>query len=297
MINAIRIAALVCAGLIVILLPAGYFAVAFSAQRAVLSTEAEINARLITQLINANPDLWEFEQARIESILERRPRDGTLETRRAVNAAGKQIAVRADQIDPPYIEESAALFDSGRVVGRFVVVRSLKPVLERTALVGLLGLAIAAIGLAFVLLGPLRSLRRANAALGAEQMRAIELRLAKGALESGVRYIWQLEPEGLCRDEICIPLAPIVRGDLVVAAADGLPARINLTGLWRRLGHPVARDATGDTWVLGTGAAQRAQALQSLDAPDFSLPDLEGHTHSLHQHRGKKVFLATWASW
>ena len=37
--------------------------------------------------------------------------------------------------------------------------------------------------------------------------------------------------------------------------------------------------------------------LTSLDAPDFSLPDLDGKMHSLSEHRGKKVLLVSWASW
>jgi hypothetical protein len=110
---------------------------------------------------------------------------------------------------------------------------------------------------------------------------------------------WALKAEGLCRGEICIPLKPqqraaMVRGDI---ESDGANARINLTGLWRGMDHPIAHDAAGDTWVLGTGSAERAQTLQALQAPDFSLTDLEGRTHTLAQQRGKKVFLATWASW
>jgi hypothetical protein len=107
---------------------------------------------------------------------------------------------------------------------------------------------------------------------------------------------WALKPEGLCRDEICIPLPSQKRKALERTSADA-STRINLTGLWRAMGHPVASDAAGDTWVLGAGAGQRAEALQSLDAPDFSLTDLAGQTHTLSQYRGKKVFLTTWASW
>jgi hypothetical protein len=32
-------------------------------------------------------------------------------------------------------------------------------------------------------------------------------------------------------------------------------------------------------------------------APDFQLPDLDGATHSLSDHRGKKVLLYCWSSW
>ncbi|TAJ31410.1 MAG: redoxin domain-containing protein, partial [Reyranella sp.] len=35
----------------------------------------------------------------------------------------------------------------------------------------------------------------------------------------------------------------------------------------------------------------------SLEAPDFTLPDLDGKTHSLAEQRGKKVLLVSWASW
>jgi hypothetical protein len=102
---------------------------------------------------------------------------------------------------------------------------------------------------------------------------------------------WTLTPEGLCRGDVCVP-APrareteFVQGDAVDVAA-----------FWRHAGHPVVRDATGRTWVLGTGAMERARALRSLEAPDFALPDLEGRVHALSDHRGRKVLLVTWASW
>ena len=48
---------------------------------------------------------------------------------------------------------------------------------------------------------------------------------------------------------------------------------------------------------LGIGASERGRRLASLDAPDFTLPDLDGRLHTLREHRGKKVFLVVWASW
>ncbi len=98
---------------------------------------------------------------------------------------------------------------------------------------------------------------------------------------------WVLKPEGLCRDELCVPLAPD-------AIEDG---RIDLAAFWQRLGWPLAHDAAGEVWSLGTGAEQRNAALDGLEAPDFTLPDLAGTPHTLSALRGKKVFLATWASW
>lgn len=60
---------------------------------------------------------------------------------------------------------------------------------------------------------------------------------------------------------------------------------------------PLAHDASTATWVLGESAASRSAQLQSLEAPDFTLPDLAGQRHSLAEQRGKKVLLVSWASW
>jgi peroxiredoxin len=35
----------------------------------------------------------------------------------------------------------------------------------------------------------------------------------------------------------------------------------------------------------------------TLEAPDFTLPDIDGKQHSLSDYRGKKVLLLSWASW
>jgi hypothetical protein len=53
----------------------------------------------------------------------------------------------------------------------------------------------------------------------------------------------------------------------------------------------------GEVWAVGAPAEERNAALEGLVAPDFTLPDLDGKPHTLSQLRGRKVFLATWASW
>ncbi|HBZ72119.1 MAG TPA: hypothetical protein DEP35_21275 [Deltaproteobacteria bacterium] len=49
--------------------------------------------------------------------------------------------------------------------------------------------------------------------------------------------------------------------------------------------------------VLGASPTERAERLASLQAPDFTLPDLAGKLHSLSEQRGKKVLLIAYASW
>jgi hypothetical protein len=98
---------------------------------------------------------------------------------------------------------------------------------------------------------------------------------------------WTLKPEGMCRDELCVPLGDEARRD----------GKVDVAAFWRTLGHPIVSDARGEVWVLGTAADSRTAALTGLEAPDFALPDLSGVEHRLSDLRGQKVFLTTWASW
>jgi hypothetical protein len=100
---------------------------------------------------------------------------------------------------------------------------------------------------------------------------------------------WSLRPEGLCRGDVCVPLPP---GREFVGAAG-----IDVATVWRHLGKPVVHSDDGSAWALGESAGERAAALRSLEAPDFTLPDVAGHMHSLSDYRGKKVLLVSWASW
>ena len=112
-----------------------------------------------------------------------------------------------------------------------------------------------------------------------------------GAADMAAATGWSLKPEGLCHGDICVPVPPGRATDYV----DG--PLVNATAFWRRMQHPVVHDAAGDIWVLGTSAAERSNALTSLEAPDFALPDLGGAITTLSAQRGKKVLIATWASW
>ncbi len=98
---------------------------------------------------------------------------------------------------------------------------------------------------------------------------------------------WVSKPEGMCRAEMCVPLAP----EMTRAG------RIDMAAFWRKLGNPVLSDDAGEIWVLAPGADERNDALAGLEAPDFTLPDLDGRPHRLSDLRGRKVFLTTWASW
>ena len=116
-----------------------------------------------------------------------------------------------------------------------------------------------------------------------------DLWIAAGALAEATG--WDLKPEGFCHGEICVPLPP---GREAEFRRNG---QVNAARLWRHAGQPIAASRDRKAWSLGTAAALRASALESLEAPDVALPDLNGKIHRISDHRGKKVFLSTWASW
>jgi hypothetical protein len=105
---------------------------------------------------------------------------------------------------------------------------------------------------------------------------------------------FELKPQGVCRDELCFPL-PKSRAKEYVRKKSG-KSWFNLTAFAALVRQPVAHDAALATWYFGLRADQR-EGLASLQAPNFTLPDMEGKLHALSDFRGKKIFLVTWASW
>ena len=99
---------------------------------------------------------------------------------------------------------------------------------------------------------------------------------------------WELKPQGFCKDDLCYPVR-----DAKVVTSDG----VDIEGFATLLGRPLAFDADECAAYLGVASGARAAQLASLEAPDFTLPDLNGDLHSLSDYRGKKVLLATYGSW
>ncbi|MBL9123293.1 MAG: TlpA family protein disulfide reductase [Planctomycetaceae bacterium] len=104
-----------------------------------------------------------------------------------------------------------------------------------------------------------------------------------------------LKPEGVCLDELCIPLSRKPE-DAVSAVRDGRTL-VNLTALARQLQQPVVVDADAGVWSLGAIPPLERARLDHATAPDFTLRDRQGKEVRLADFRGKKVLLLTWASW
>jgi hypothetical protein len=128
---------------------------------------------------------------------------------------------------------------------------------------------------------------------------------------------WTAKPEGLCRDEVCVPV-PAARqaewfersemgggdpdgsaGGAGGKAPRGIDAgRLDFAAFAAHLGHAIARDEDRGIWSFGPPADRGAASGGGpVMAPDVRLPDLDGALHSLSDYRGKKVLLYCWSSW
>jgi hypothetical protein len=124
-----------------------------------------------------------------------------------------------------------------------------------------------------------------------------QLWITTADLKRATRF--EVKPQGVCRDELCFPLPKAKREAFIHKDAGQSRATdtwFNMTAFAQLVHQPVAHDAALSTWYFGLRSDQRQQ-LSSLQAPDFTLPDLQGKPHRLSDFRGKKILLVTWASW
>jgi hypothetical protein len=98
---------------------------------------------------------------------------------------------------------------------------------------------------------------------------------------------WEARSEGLCAGEVCVPIPP------GASWSDG--THFNLSAFARHIGLAEATDEDRDI-VAYEAPRRREGGPTTIEAPDFTLPDLDGQLHSLSDYRGQKVMLLAWAS-
>jgi hypothetical protein len=98
---------------------------------------------------------------------------------------------------------------------------------------------------------------------------------------------WALKPEGFCFQDICIPARDAVDAD----------GNVDLAAFAKLTDRPFIVDIDNSALSLGATFSSRGEELNSLLAPEFSLPDLSGAMHALSDYKGKKILLAAYASW
>jgi len=94
---------------------------------------------------------------------------------------------------------------------------------------------------------------------------------------------WVIRTEGACRGGVCVPLGVS-------------PSSVTLDVLAERLGMGLVHDEKHQVWAVGPSSVS-GRALESVEAPDFMLPDADGRPFRFASLRGRKVVLVAWASW
>ncbi len=92
------------------------------------------------------------------------------------------------------------------------------------------------------------------------------------------RIGWDLKPEGLCRDHVCVALRD----------------RSSVHALAAALRRPLVEAPEHGLVALGPEAGH---ALRSARAPELTLPDWRGGELSLSALLGQKVLVVAWAPW
>ena len=98
-------------------------------------------------------------------------------------------------------------------------------------------------------------------------------------LESVAKRLgWDLKPEGLCRDDVCVPLRD----------------RSSVRALASALRRPLVEDRKHSLWAIGP---ETGRALASARAPELRLPAWGGGDFALRSLLGQKVVIVAWAPW
>ena len=100
---------------------------------------------------------------------------------------------------------------------------------------------------------------------------------------------WQLKPQGLCIDEICVPVREVNR----LTGGTG----IDLVEFARVTQQNIVFDRQRQVAALGERADSRSESMSSLLAPDFKLPDIHGRQVSFSDFNRRKRLLLAWSSW
>ena len=99
---------------------------------------------------------------------------------------------------------------------------------------------------------------------------------------------WELKPEGLCKDDSCIPYTPLNDPD---------SGYVDFLDITNTLGFSNVLDVELGLAAVDTFSLLRTSALKDRKAPNIELPDVDGQLHSLSEWSDKKKLLVAFSSW
>lgn len=144
--------------------PSAYLYFGYQGAIGELTGEITFKARQVSRLINANPEYWEFEELRINGLIDNSGMGSSAEIQRVFNDAD-EIVVQRPKSDPaffwPTLVQTKPVFDYGVPVGRIEITKSLRPIYESTLMVALGSLLAGLIVYWGLRVVPLRVMRKA----------------------------------------------------------------------------------------------------------------------------------------
>ena len=128
----------------------------------------------------------------------------------------------------------------------------------------------------------------------AGEVRAVELSEQSGKVSVSNSVLeqaagWSLKSEGLCRDQVCVP----VRNVQALIKDD----QVDLAEFARLVSQNIVIDVQRNVVALGEQAQIRGTEMATLEAPDFTLPDILGRQVSFSDYNRRKRLLLAWSSW
>jgi PAS domain S-box-containing protein len=121
-----------------LIVPAGYFAIAYATLDHELSFAANLKANRLAKYIYANHELWQYQTHRLSQLIEVPEADESEMRQRIFDANGKLVFEAGEPLIPPVATSRVQLVVSGTTVGSIETAASMRKLMMATALVGLL---------------------------------------------------------------------------------------------------------------------------------------------------------------
>ena len=201
------------ADLLAVTVPVIYFLLSYQFLSGSLETESEINAGLVTNLVNANPKLWRFEDVRLKGLLGKRLEEGHSDSWRIFDLKGAVIAESDDAVALLSIRSSDKIRDSGIPIARLEVYKSLFPVLATTGLLAVLYFLGGGVTFLMLRTVPLRAVEESQRSLAASERK--------------YRSLYENMWEGMVLYEA---ISPTAGGEVELVVVDINPAAAALLG-------------------------------------------------------------------
>ncbi|MEW6720399.1 MAG: ATP-binding protein [Thermodesulfobacteriota bacterium] len=152
--------------------PLAWFGLSYGLLLSDLKREAEVGSRLVTALVAKNALLWQFDEVRLNHVLESLETDRVPAHRSILGPQGVVAESRIGEVDPPAVSEASPVWDAGKPVGYVEVRRSLRPLIREAAILAAVCASVSGGALLLFLLYPVSALRKALGSLSEEKERA-----------------------------------------------------------------------------------------------------------------------------